>query len=156
NNVTAIAGGSQFSLALRRDGSLTIWGNPSQSQRAIPNRLKNVAAIAAGRRHFLALVSDRPPVVFPILGPTAAYGGTVFLHATAVGARPLDYQWEFEGNDIVGATNDALALTNLLLSQAGAYSVVVSNAFGRATSPNLNLDVSWLMISSQPQDATTF
>jgi hypothetical protein len=50
------------------------------------------------------------------------------------------YQWRLNGTKITnglnigGATSPALLLSNLLSSQAGSYTVVVSNAYGAVTS----------------------
>jgi len=44
------------------------------------------------------------------------------------------YQWFFGGDTVPDATNSSLSLANLQPSQAGAYTVVVTNQFGAATS----------------------
>lgn len=61
-------------------------------------------------------------------------GSTITLHALAVGTPPLAYQW-YQGNvALPGATGANLLLVSLGLTNAGSYSVVVTNAFGCATS----------------------
>ncbi|MBU6402115.1 MAG: PQQ-binding-like beta-propeller repeat protein, partial [Verrucomicrobia bacterium] len=64
----------------------------------------------------------------------ALAGNSLVLAAQAASLEPLQYQWQFDGADLPGATNAALALTNLNLAQAGDYAVRVSNAAGSATS----------------------
>jgi sugar lactone lactonase YvrE len=87
------------------------------------------------------------PVLPPSVdvGPTnqsAIQGASTVLSAAAAGYQPLSYQWFFNvTNSLPGATNSALALTNIQLSQAGAYTVVVTNVFGAATSPPAFLTV---------------
>jgi hypothetical protein len=54
-------------------------------------------------------------------------GGIAQFSLVATGTPPLFYQWLFNGTNLVGATNSILGLTNVQDSQAGAYSVVVSN-----------------------------
>jgi RHS repeat-associated protein len=55
---------------------------------------------------------------------------------------PLSYQWDFNGtNFLAGAINASLTLTNAQLTNAGIYSVVVTNVFGSATSSNVVLTV---------------
>jgi len=49
-------------------------------------------------------------------------------------AGGLSYQWQFKGGDIVGATGDALLLTNVTASNEGAYTVVLVNSSGSITS----------------------
>jgi Bacterial TSP3 repeat/Lectin C-type domain/Immunoglobulin I-set domain len=52
----------------------------------------------------------------------------------AAGLPPLAYQWYFNQTIIPQGTSQSLLLTNLALSQAGKYLVVVSNSFGAVTS----------------------
>jgi len=52
--------------------------------------------------------------------------------------------------------NRTLILTNLQLNQTGAYSVMVSNAFGTLGSSTAELTVLPAVITAQPQDAVTF
>jgi len=72
-----------------------------------------------------------PPVIVTDTQPASALstvGGSIGFFAVADGTRPLFYQWQFNGADIVNATNATLILTNLQLTDAGSYSLVVSNA----------------------------
>jgi hypothetical protein len=55
------------------------------------------------------------------------------------GAAPLSYQWRFNGGDIAGATSSSFTLPAVEAEMVGYYSVVVSNAFGTATSSNAAL-----------------
>ncbi|HUR46888.1 MAG TPA: immunoglobulin domain-containing protein, partial [Candidatus Saccharimonadales bacterium] len=68
-------------------------------------------------------------------------GLNVTLSSFADGAPPLSYQWLFNGTELAGQTNTFLTLTNLLLSQDGAYSLLVSNAYGTAVSDPATLTV---------------
>jgi len=57
-------------------------------------------------------------------------------------AAPLpQYQWRLNGTNIAGATAVFLALTNVQVSDAGSYSVVVTNTYGAVTSSNAMLVV---------------
>jgi hypothetical protein len=60
---------------------------------------------------------------------------------TATGTAPLRYQWKFNSNDILNATNSTLSLTNIQQSAAGSYSVVVSNSGGSTPSGTATLTV---------------
>jgi uncharacterized delta-60 repeat protein len=78
-------------------------------------------------------------LVGPALGAqprsrTRFAGQSVTLSVTASGTLPLSYQWLFNSSPIPGATNASLSLRNVQLSNAGAYTVVVSNAAGSITS----------------------
>ncbi|HEV2208288.1 MAG TPA: choice-of-anchor J domain-containing protein [Verrucomicrobiae bacterium] len=73
---------------------------------------------------------------------TNAVGATATLNVSASGDLPLSYQWRFNSNPIVGATNPMLTLANLQLTQTGYYDVVVTNDAGSITStPPAFLDV---------------
>src|SRR6266487_4306399 len=52
----------------------------------------------------------------------------------ATGTAPLFYQWRKNGVPIVNATNDQLVISQPQFSDAGRYSVVVSNAENSVTS----------------------
>ena len=55
------------------------------------------------------------------------------LTVTATGTN-LSYQWKKDGNNINGAANPSLILTNLQASDAGSYTCEVSNLCGAVTS----------------------
>jgi len=72
---------------------------------------------------------------------TVAAGGTANFSVTAGGATPLSYQWNFNGTNILGATNTTLTLTNVQFNQAGNYAVLVTNSYGSVLSSNAMLTV---------------
>ncbi len=80
-------------------------------------------------------------------------GANVTFSVTASGDSPLNYQWRFNGTNIVGATNSDLILTNVQLTTSGNYSVFVSNSVNSVVSSNAVLSVVALpVITRQPQD----
>src|ERR1039458_9912386 len=58
-----------------------------------------------------------------------------------LGGLPLSYQWQLSGTSLAGATNAALALTNIQTTDAGSYTVAVTNAWGAVTSAVATLTV---------------
>ena len=72
---------------------------------------------------------------------TVTAGSNVTFSVTASGTLPLSYQWSFNGTNLSGATNTMLMLTNVQVSQAGNYTVLVTNAFGSILSSNAMLTV---------------
>ena len=70
-----------------------------------------------------------------ILYQLAAFG------VIASGTAPLSYQWRQDAMPIAGATNDQIVLVHPQFSDAGQYSVVVSNAEGSLTSGDAELTV---------------
>ncbi|HUR45783.1 MAG TPA: immunoglobulin domain-containing protein [Candidatus Saccharimonadales bacterium] len=69
-------------------------------------------------------------------------GNSVAFVVGAVGAPPLTYQWNFQGAPISGATNRSLLLSQVRSSQAGLYSVSISNAGGSNVSDSAQLQIS--------------
>jgi len=61
--------------------------------------------------------------------------------AGADGSLPLSYQWQFNSNDIVGATSDSLPLNNLAITNDGYYTFIASNSLGAVTSTAAKLTV---------------
>ena len=57
------------------------------------------------------------------------------------GDAPLNYQWYFDGTNAVGLNTNTLTMTGVQGTNAGNYSVVITNASGSATSSNAVLFV---------------
>ncbi len=88
-------------------------------------------------------VSD--PIVASSVGPYRIVhaGQNISLSADSIqGAAPLAYQWYKDGTAVPGATNSVLSLTNAVISQAGTYTLTVSNRYGTATGLVAYLSVS--------------
>ncbi|MEO7300301.1 MAG: immunoglobulin domain-containing protein [Verrucomicrobiota bacterium] len=65
----------------------------------------------------------------------------------------VTFQWQYNGTNIVGATNSSLTLSNVQPANAGNYSVVVANSAGSTTSANASLTVNVPpSITAQPQN----
>jgi YD repeat-containing protein len=60
-------------------------------------------------------------------------GALVTLSVSASGIPPLTYQWLFDGDVVLSATNTTLVVSNFNLADSGSYSVVVSNDLGSVT-----------------------
>jgi uncharacterized delta-60 repeat protein len=101
-------------------------------------------------------LSPGPPMIAsPPAGQTAQAGSTVDFQVDAAGYPPPSYQWFFNGtNAIAGATNSILELTNALFAQSGAYTVVITNAYGSVTSLVATLIVQDPSIITQPVSQT--
>ena len=82
-----------------------------------------------------------PAITTQPTNQTVLAGGTATFNVTASGTAPLGYQWKFGGTNILNATNTMLTLNNVQLSQAGSYSVMVSNIAGSTNSVNAVLTV---------------
>jgi len=88
--------------------------------------------------------AEPPILISQPASQAAALGTTAIFSVGAVGTLPLHYQWQFNQSNILAsvnptATNAALVLNNLRAANAGNYSVVVTNLYGRTNSTNAAL-----------------
>ena len=104
--------------------------------------------ITAGPNQVLRGLRFSPPTVAaPSIAAqpqsvTNALGNTTTFSVTPAGSAPFFYQWQFNGANIVDATNAILTLTDVQFANAGNYSVIVSNlTTSVATSSNALLTV---------------
>lgn len=133
--IVAIAAGKDHSLALTEDYRVIGWGYDGNGQCTPPADLSAVSAIAAAANYSMAIVEVLPPVITgQPQSRLANTGDTVTFVAAGNGTPPLTWQWYFNGEPIPGATGPSLTITNLTLSNCGAYHVVLSNPYGQAIS----------------------
>lgn len=81
---------------------------------------------------------------------TVARGSSVQFSVTAIGVPAPTYQWYFNGAPFNGATSNTLNFANAQPSDAGDYTVVVSNPLAAVTSSKATLTV-----GSTPADPGT-
>ena len=82
---------------------------------------------------------------------TVLAGSNALFTAAATGTAPLSYQWRHNGTNLLGASGTTLALSNVLSSAAGSYSVVVSNSAGVTNSDLAQLDVRYVFVYGNGQ-----
>jgi WD40 repeat protein len=76
----------------------------------------------------------------PSASPVAV-GSAVSLSVVAGGTAPLSYQWRKDGVAISGATSSTYTIASTKTSDAGSYTVVVTNSAGSVTSNSTVLTV---------------
>lgn len=135
-----------------KDGSTVTGGN------AATLSLATVSARDAGS--YLAIVSNAagsttsdtasltvnaavvaPTIVSQPASVTALEGTSVTFAVSATGSGPLVYQWQKNGVPLGGATSTSFTFPAVLVSDAGSYSVVVTNAAGTIYSSSATLIV---------------
>jgi alpha-tubulin suppressor-like RCC1 family protein len=77
-------------------------------------------------------------------------GSPAALSVAVAGSGPLSLQWQFNSNNIPGATGDTLSFDRIHMTNAGVYTLVASNSFGGITSSNINLIVRQLVTWGDP------
>ena len=102
-----------------------------------------VASIYAASTNGKCPIPMPPSIVIQPQGQSAVVGGSVTFSVIAGGTPPLIYQWSDNGTNIANATNDSLTLTNLHITNAGTYTVIIGNEAGSVTSSNAVLAVGW-------------
>jgi hypothetical protein len=114
--------------------------------------VSNAAGVVTSTNALLAVID--PAITAQPLSVTNALGSTVTFSVTAVGTQPLSYQWQWEGYDLFDETNSTLVVANITDSDAGNYTVVVTNAAGKAFSDEAALVTVPPLIVNQPAGQT--
>jgi hypothetical protein len=71
----------------------------------------------------------QPPVSTEVL-----VGNPATFSASGAGSPPLSYQWQLNGVNVAGATTSTLTIPNTYFTEAGSYTVVLTNRVGAVTS----------------------
>jgi hypothetical protein len=91
-------------------------------------------------------------------------GQGVTFNVSATGTLPITYQWLLGGTNITGATTNPFVLSNAQTTNAGNYSVILSNVSGAVTSSvaaltvlttNAAVFVQWNFNSVPPDNSTS-
>ena len=91
------------------------------------------AGFDAGFVDQFSFAADPPAIIVQPFGVAARAGANVSLSVTAVGVPQLKYLWTKDGNAVSG-NSPVLALNNVSATDAGSYSVTVTNLAGATTS----------------------
>ncbi len=89
--VTKVAGGNTFSLALKSDGSVVVWGDAADGKTIFPDDATQVTGIALGTDHALVLRSDLIPAQVARLDQDNVFTGKVGIGRVAA-TNPLEVQ----------------------------------------------------------------
>ena len=112
----------------------------------------------------LLLTNAPPAITTQPQSQSVLAGQTATFSVGATGTPPLNYQWFFSGTNIAGATTNPFTLANVQLTNAGNYSVVITNIAGSVTSSAASLTVlftnpavfaQWNFNSITPDNNTT-
>ena len=130
--------------------SSSTWCNAGSCSVVITNAAGSVtSAVATLTLLVPASIATQPASLIVTQNQNATF------NVTPAGTAPLSCQWQFNSVPIAGATATGYTVTNAQSSDAGSYSVLVTNNWGSATSTVATLTV--LVppsITVQPQSQT--
>ena len=100
-------------------------------------------------------VTAKPAITTQPKSQTVNEGSNVTFSVVATGTAPLSYQWKKNGSNISGATSSSYTISSAKTSDAGSYTVTVSNDAGKVTSSTATLTVTAKpTITTQPKSQT--
>jgi hypothetical protein len=108
---------SLFNLTVTNSGTYVV--SISNSRGAVLSQLA-----------FLQVVEGPPLISIPPADRTVVCGQGTIFNVTAGGSTNLGYQWEYQGQPINGATRSSFLLPHVDPTNAGPYTVLVTNEFG--------------------------
>ena len=86
-------------------------------------------------------LSGAPQVLTQPSDQYSSVGGSATFSVSASGSSGLTYQWNLNGSPIAGATGSSYTISNVQASNAGSYTVTVTDSDGSTTSTAANLFV---------------
>ena len=89
---------------------------------------------ARGTAYLNVNFGDPPLIVTPPTNQVVAAGSNATFTVFASGSGPLRYRWQFNGTNILNATNSSYTVTNVQEALTGNYTVTVSNVVAVVTS----------------------
>ncbi len=140
SNVVAVAGGTGFSMALRGDGTVSVWGSGTATN--LPGGLTDIVGIAAGSSHALALHANGtvtawglntsgqtnvPPGLSNVIAVTAGAA-----HSAALRSDGTVAVWGVSGREV--ETNIPPGLFNVTAIDAGGSQTIALRSDGTAVS----------------------
>jgi hypothetical protein len=141
--VAGVAAGSLHTLYVKTDGTLWVMGDNRYGQLGdgtTINRNTSVR-IAAGLLSNVATLTLLPTITTQLNSSSVATGGVARFSVVATGSAPLTYQWMKDGTSISGATSSTYTIASTKTTDAGSYTVTVTNSAGSVTSNPATLSV---------------
>ena len=121
--------------------------------------VSNVAGLTVSSNALLAVTSSAPIIVTQPVPQTALPGANVAFSVGAIGDSPLSYHWQVHGTNLVdggnisGATSSVLNLSDVSVTDANVYSVIVSNAL--AVQPSVEAELKVVSLTTPDLAQTT-
>lgn len=114
-----------------------------------------ILAFMEGAIRFLRWTNAEPVITNQPVAAPVAVGGNQAFSVGAMGPPPIRYQWRFQDEDLEGATNATLVVSNAQFANTGNYRVAVLGPNSFTLSSNAALFVNGPpQITADPQGAT--
>lgn len=104
-------------------------------------RVSNIVSAATSSSATLSVLAPVPPsIATDVKDLSVSSGDYPNFSVIASGTAPFGYQWYYNGNRVVGATNSSYSFS-ATTTNSGSYSVLVTNSVGFAMSRTATLTV---------------
>jgi len=110
----------------------------------LKNNTPDTLLVSADAAKFVLVAPFLAPVITQQPQPaeqSVAVGQSASFTVEAAGTAPLSYQWRHNGVPLADATASSYTRSNVEISDAGSYSVVITNVAGSVVSSNAILEV---------------
>jgi probable HAF family extracellular repeat protein len=119
-----------------------VWSNVMAGTYVLTARASDSSGLALTSGVVNVVVDVPPSITMQPTNQTVKQGSNAVFAVVAVGTAPLSYRWFFNGTNVLtGFTNASITITNVQFTNAGNYSVIVTNVVGSVTSSNAALAV---------------
>ena len=129
-NGTAISGATSSTYNITSVNAVNAGAYTAAVTNIVGTAMSNAATLTVTSP---PLITAQP--VFQLINAGASVSFTVVASSTPTPS----YQWQFNCNNISGATSATYSVTNVGLGNQGNYTVVISNALGQVTSNAVTL-----------------
>lgn len=115
----------------------------------------DATAASVGSQPATLSVNLPPTITTQPQSQSVPAGTSVTLSVSATGVSPFTYQWWKDGSNIPSGTSSTYTIASFSGSDAGSYTVVITNRLGTVTSQAAVLAIgSGILITTQPSSAT--
>jgi alpha-tubulin suppressor-like RCC1 family protein len=141
--VASVAAGDDHTMYVKTDGTLWAMGYNlfgRLGDGTITNR-STAVNVYKGLLSDAATLAFAPAITTQPSSSTVISGGAASFSAVASGTSPFAYQWKKDGSSISGATSSTYTIASTQTTDAGSYTVVVTNSAGSVTSNPIELKI---------------
>jgi len=151
---SALTGATASSLSLSAVSSTNAGSYTVKVSNSAGSATSSAATLSVTAATVAPTISSQPASLSVNAAQSAAFS------VTASGTAPFSYQWYKDGSALSGATSASFSIAKVSSTDAGAYTVKVTNSAGNVTSnvANLSLTIEVLAptITKQPVGQTAY